>query len=88
MKRKLAALAVCAVAALGVAAPAQATTRYSAAWQAATNNCLRYPGCQAITALAGTGYDSHGCYRVHYKFYTFYGWREAWTGIYCKPPYT
>ena len=89
MKKKIA-LALCTLGlAGGVAAPAEATTRYQGAWQAATNNCLRYTGCSSMYSLAGTGYDSRGCYQLHYAFHTsYYGWLTAWTGVYCAPPYT
>jgi hypothetical protein len=86
--RKFLAAALCAAGlGLGIAAPAEATlTRYQAAMQAATYDCLRYTGCSqlAINQVAVSG----SCRRYHYNFHTtYYGWLDAWTGPYCSPPY-
>lgn len=92
MKRKIATLAVAAVAAMGVAAPsAFATSRWQAAMAATTNSCLRYTGCSQIS-FNQYQYRPATCsngIQYHYNFHTtYYGWLQGWTSIYCSPPYT
>lgn len=91
MKRKIAALAVTFVAAIGATAPAAfATTRWQAAMANTTNQCLHYTGCSSISFNQyGDRPDvcSHGR-QWHYNYHTtYYGWVQGWTAVYCSPPW-
>lgn len=71
--------------ALVVPANAQ-LTRWSAAMQWITNDCVRYTGCSQIS-INQTATDG-SCRRYHYNYHTkWYGWKDGWTGPYCAPPY-
>lgn len=90
MKRKLTALVVCAVAALGVAAPAQAAlTRRQAAYQDITRTCLSKPGCGSISEWYPVQYYgvNNSCAQYRFQYHTSAGWYFVTTGSYCAPPY-